>query len=86
MNTVQYINGTVVEFNNKKVSVKAIEEEGTQIEFKRLLMQDDLGKDTCACVKDENSVTTVIKLKEEALVALYVAIGKELERANIVIQ
>jgi len=86
MNTVQYSNGTNVEFNNKIVSVKSIDEDGTQIEFKRLLMQDDLGKESCVCVKDDNSVTTVIKLKEEALVALYVAIGYELERANIVIQ
>lgn len=86
MNTVQYINGTVVEFNNKKVSVKAIDEEGTQIEFKRLLTHDDLGKETCVCEKDEHTVFTVIKLTEEALVALYVAIKNELERANIKIQ
>lgn len=86
MNTVQYINGTVVEFNNKQVNVKAIDEEGTQIEFKRLLTHDDLGKETCACIKDDNTVTTVVTLTEEALVALYVAIKNELERANIVIQ
>jgi hypothetical protein len=86
MNTIEYSNGTNVEFNNKIVSVKSIDEDGTQVEFKRLLTYDDLGKDTCACVKDENSVTTVIKLKEESLVALYVAIGNELKRANIVIQ
>jgi len=86
MNTIEYINGTVVEFNNKQVNVKAIDANGTQIEFKRLLRHDDLGKETCVCVKDENTVITVIKLKEEALVALYVAIGNELKRANIVIQ
>jgi len=86
MNIVEYTNGTVVEFNNKQVNVKAIDEEGTQIEFKRLLTHDDLGKDTCVCEKDDHVVLTVIKLKEEALVALYVAIGNELKRANIVIQ
>lgn len=86
MNTIEYINGTVVEFNNKQVNVKAIDEEGTQIEFKRLLTHDDLGKETCVCEKDEHTVLTVIKLKEEALVALYVAIKNELKRANIKIQ
>ena len=83
MNTVQYSNGTVVEYNNKQVCIKTINEEGTQIEFKRLLTPDDLGKETCACVKDENTVTTVIRLTEEALVALYVAIIAELDRYKI---
>lgn len=86
MNTIQYSNGTNVEYNNKIVSVKSIDEEGTQIEFKRLLTHDDLGKETCACIKDDNTVTTVVTLTEEALVALYVAIKNELERANIAIQ